>query len=738
MDCILGRRQTGEEDYPKPAVACNETCGHTNFKSITQTFGLADEPATHFSFLQADITNATLMDCPDKCGDVDIHYPFGIGEGCYLPGFEVICDQGTLYLPGSNIQLLDILEGQVRVNSTKFIGKFCAAGRGGEDVSVGIQLDADSPFTFSASSNSFIAVGCNAAGMVTDNRMTLSQCVSKCFPGKKKDDGHCTGHGCCQTSIPAVKDTVYLSIGRISSNWSLLSVAECSYGFIVEDGGYSFNVSHLKKFDEVADIAMRLDWVVGGSSCEVAAQKGGYACRERSVCVNGNRGSGYLCKCCGGFQGNPYLNGSRGCQDINECLNSTICVPQATCKNKTPGFKCVCPAGSSGDGLIHGSGCTKSFPILRVVLGVGLSILILLVGSSWLYWALKKKRLINLKVKFFKENGGLLLQSKLSTHDGKRTNSTRIFSSEELEKATNNYDECRIIGRGGHGTVYKGILEDQREVAIKKSKLMDKNQIAQFINEVVILTQINHRNVVKLLGCCLETGVPLLVYEFVQNGTLHHCIHTNDSYGKKMTWKDRLRIATEVAEALAYLHSSASTPIFHRDVKSSNILLDDKYTAKVSDFGLSRLVKLDQDEITTMVKGTLGYLDPEYFYTSQLTAKSDVYSFGVVLVELLTGQKPISFDRSSEFTNLVIYFLSSLKTKKLAEILEGHIVKEDSMDEGEKRPTMKEVAQELALLKDFKPQSPEDFEQQSRYMIFWDDASPSDEGDWDAEPFLVE
>lgn len=319
-----------------------------------------------------------------------------------------------------------------------------------------------------------------------------------------------------------------------------------------------------------------------------------------------------------------------------------------------------------------------------------------------------------MREKFFQQNGGLFLKQQIASSTDTGARSTRLFTVEELEKATNKYSEDRILGRGGYGTVYKGILLDGRVVAIKKSKTMDSSQIEQFINEVIILTQVNHRNVVQLLGCCLEAEVPLLVYEFVAHGTLFYHIHSQESKSNWLSWESRLRIAAEAAGALAYLHSAASMPIIHRDVKSSNILIDENYTAKISDFGASRLVPLDHTQVTTLVQGTLGYLDPEYFHTSLLTEKSDVYSFGVVLAEVLTGQKPLSMDRSKEERNLATYFVMSVKENRLFQILEPRILKEGALDQlqaigelvkrcvdlnNENRPTMKEVASELENLR---------------------------------------
>ncbi|KAM0038326.1 putative protein kinase RLK-Pelle-WAK family [Helianthus debilis subsp. tardiflorus] len=253
------------------------------------------------------------------------------------------------------------------------------------------------------------------------------------------------------------------------------------------------------------------------------------------------------------------------------------------------------------------------------------------------------------------------------------------------------------------------MLVDGRIVAVKKSKIVDESQLEQFINEVVILSQVNHRNVVKLLGCRLETDVPLLVSEFIPNGTLYERLH-NGSYEFPFSLSMRLQIATEVAGALAYLHSATSIPIYHRDIKTTNILLDEKYRAKVSDFGTSRLVSVEQTHLTTLVKGTFGYLDPEYFQSSQFTEKSDVYSFGVVLIELLTGERPISLTRFGETRSLVTYFTLAMKEGRVMSVFDATVIKEGTRDDllsvanlairclnmnGKYRPTMKEVAIEL-------------------------------------------
>ncbi|KAK4254041.1 hypothetical protein QN277_009473 [Acacia crassicarpa] len=408
----------------------------------------------------------------------------------------------------------------------------------------------------------------------------------------------------------------------------------------------------------------------------------------------------------------------------NETLSAftPILVPlkPSSCRLNPHLFYCTCsfsqlyPSNSSFNNLNcgHLQPDTHRFPVKLVAsigVGTGAGFLCLFILGYKLHQFIKQKQEKIRKEKLFRQNGGLLLQEKMSNYGNRE--STKLFTAEELERATDSYNQSRFLGQGGYGTVYKGMLPDGAIVAVKKSREIARNQIETFVNEVVILSQINHRNIVKLLGCCLETENPLLVYEFIPNRTLSHHIH-NKELKSNLSWDNRYRIACEVAGALAYMHFAASIPIFHRDIKTSNILLDHNYNAKVSDFGSSRSVPDDRTHLTTAVQGTFGYIDPVYFQTSQFSDKSDVYSFGVVLVELITGRKP--FLEQAEGQNLVADFISLMENDQVLEILDARVVNEGG--EGDilgianlamrclrlnrkKRPTMKEVSTELEAMR---------------------------------------
>ncbi|XP_048129438.1 wall-associated receptor kinase 2-like [Rhodamnia argentea] len=647
--------------------------------------------------------------CQETCGGVTVPYPFSIGEGCFLNEyFSIRCNvtppasAPKPYLWNSNIEALDIsLDGELRIHT--YIGKDCYTESGARGV------------PFSSTKNKFTAIGCDTFGMIegANGWGFSSGCLSVCTGMEDVKDGASNGIGCCQTSIPDMLLKSNASVGSWNNHTNVWSFNPCSYAFIVEEKSFTFSREDLSGMRNRTLVPSVLDWAVWNESCaEAAKDPATFACKEHSECFDFPDVPGYRCNCSSGYEGNPYL----GCVDIDECVDPEKNPCKGICHNVEGSYTCSCPKGYHGDGKKgeDAQGCiadSKSSHLLVILVGVGVGIAVLLFSAGFVYLGLKKSKLIRLKEQYYKQNGGLLLQQQLHERDP-TTNAAKVFSAEDLEKATEHFDQSKIVGRGGFGTVYKGILPNNMVVAIKKSKLVDESQTEQFVNEVTVLSQINHRNVVKLLGCCFETEVPLLVYEFVNNGTLFDHIHS-PSKSSKMSWEIRLRIASESAGVLSYLHSTASIPIIHRDIKLTNVLLDDNYTAKVADFGASRLVPLDQDELSTMVQGTLGYLDPEYLHTSQLTEKSDVYSFGVVLVELLTRKKAFSFDRPEEERCLAMYFLSELKEDRLFQIVEEVIANEDNAQvrkvanlanrclrlKGEERPTMKEVAIELDEIK---------------------------------------
>ncbi|KAL6878163.1 hypothetical protein ACP4OV_012333 [Aristida adscensionis] len=305
-------------------------------------------------------------------------------------------------------------------------------------------------------------------------------------------------------------------------------------------------------------------WSVINLTCENAMHNNSYACiSTNSKCLGVTHGKlyiGYRCKCSLGFEGNPYVQ--NGCKDIDECSITNYC--NGTCYNLQGSYSC-CAHGMSFDPVKRQ--CTSSKRqniLLGIVVGIssGFGVLLLTLSAILLVKRWKIDTQKKIRRAYFRRNKGLLLEQLISSSDDSVTHNTRIFNLGELEKATNNFDSTRIIGHGGHGTVYKCILSDQRIVAIKRSKIVEQSEIDQFVNEVAILSQVIHRNVVKLFGCCLESEVPLLVYEFISNGTLHGLLHGNLSAKCLLTWDDRIRIALEAAGALAYLHSYAAIQYF--------------------------------------------------------------------------------------------------------------------------------------------------------------------------------
>lgn len=237
------------------------------------------------------------------------------------------------------------------------------------------------------------------------------------------------------------------------------------------------------------------------------------------------------------------------------------------------------------------------------------------------------------------------------------------FTLQDMKKATKNFSEDNRIGDGGFGMVYKGQLKDGSLVAIKRARknLSDKHTVQEFKSEILAFSKIEHLNLVKFYGYLEHPDEKIIVVEYVGNGSLFDHLHSNRGPGLELA--ERLDIAIDVAHAITYLHSYNDPPIIHRDIKASNVLITEKLRAKVADFGLARLVPEGPDvtHISTQIKGTAGYLDPEYMKTYQLTEKSDVYSFGVLLIELVTGRHPLEPKRGVKERTTTRWALSKLR-----------------------------------------------------------------------------
>ncbi|KAB5573070.1 hypothetical protein DKX38_000264 [Salix brachista] len=603
--------------------------------------------------------------CAETCGNISIPFPFGIGTGCYMNSwFSVDCNKTTAdspsraFLSSINMEVLEISleDGWVRVNSPVI-----SSGCSGRGSNIAINMTG-SRFAFS-SSNRFAAMGCNNRASLTQITPEIVGCTSTCDANNLtssstggKGSCYCSGNNCCQTTIPSNLQVFNASL-ETAGYPNDQGRNQCKVAFIVEREWSLDNIKSPEAVQHLQHVPAILNWFVYNDEIPEGEENS-----DAMDCLPPLR----------------LITSRWGLSTVTLYSNSTTC---------------SCNPGYNGNPYLL-DGCTDidqcKIPKEN--------------------WCPGMTRCVNVPGMYKCELDKAKQQ--LSSSDGS-IQKTKIFTSKELEKATDGFNDNRILGQGGQGTVYKGMVADGRIVAVKKSKLVDEEQLEEFINEVVILSQVNHRNVVKLLGCCLETEVPLLVYEFIPNGNLFEYIHDHKEEFE-FSWEMRLRIATEVAGALSYLHSAASIPIYHRDIKSTNILLDEKFKAKVSDFGTSRSIAIDQTHLTTHVHGTFGYLDPEYFQSSQFTAKSDVYSFGVVLAELLSGQKPISYEMSEERRSLAIRFILLMEENRILDILDERLVEQDREEQviavanlarkclnlnGRNRPTMREVAIELEQIR---------------------------------------
>ncbi|XP_074279059.1 LEAF RUST 10 DISEASE-RESISTANCE LOCUS RECEPTOR-LIKE PROTEIN KINASE-like 1.4 [Silene latifolia] len=405
---------------------------------------------------------------------------------------------------------------------------------------------------------------------------------------------------------------------------------------------------------------------------------------------------------------------------------------------------CFCPDGTYGDApcgnksQVSGNKSLKKAVIIGVSAGSGILVALL---AACLFMVQRKKRIISqtrtkdlhlasLSTDRPSSNGFYPGQGYSTTPSTFMSQSTpsypssksdlgnsssylgvKLFSYGELEEATENFNESRELGDGGFGTVYYGELSDGRVVAVKRLYENSVKRMGQFMNEVQILARLRHDNLVTLYGCTSKRSRDLLlVYEYIPNGTVADHLHGRLSVSNKIPWSIRLSIAVETAEALSFLHEN---DVIHRDVKTTNILLDNNFRVKVADFGLSRLFPNDVTHVSTAPQGTPGYVDPEYYQCYHLTEKSDVYSFGVVIMELISSKVAVDITRRRHDINLSNMAVDRIQKHALQEIVDPSLGYDNDyvvqklvnltaelafrclQPERETRPLMKEVLETL-------------------------------------------
>ncbi|XP_071710272.1 wall-associated receptor kinase-like 14 [Rutidosis leptorrhynchoides] len=406
-----------------------------------------------------------------------------------------------------------------------------------------------------------------------------------------------------------------------------------------------------------------------------------------------------------------------------DCASDADCISIVSPVDASNGYRCKCRTDFEGDGYKASSGCRKlqdssGCNASKYFSGhcggsgrVGVLVGAVVVGASLIIC-------IGLIICFIRRRTISKSRSKISRQFYEAKGITiPIYTYKDIEKATNNFSEKQRLGTGAYGTVYSGKLHNGEWVAIKRIKHRsdgDEN-IDQVMNEIKLLSSVSHPNLVRLLGCSVDKDEQILVYEFMPNGTLSQ--HLRKERGNGLPWPVRLTIASETAQAIAYLHSNLDPPIYHRDVKSSNILLDYSFKTKVADFGLSRLGIMESSHISTAPQGTPGYLDPEYHQNFHLSDKSDVYSFGVVLIEIISAFKALDFSRRQNEVNLAALAVDRIKKGCLDEIIDPSL--EANKDAwtfssinkvaeiafrclafySEMRPSMSEVAAELEQIR---------------------------------------
>ncbi|KAJ1256428.1 hypothetical protein BS78_K028700 [Paspalum vaginatum] len=606
--------------------------------------------------------------CP-PCGSTAVPYPLSTADGCGDPAYKIRCasNSSTLFFDALNstsypITSISPAAQRLVVSPAPFVSQGRSCVSEGAAASRGVQLNATLPFNVS-SSNTIMLLNCTAALLLSPLNCSSNSLCHVYANATGSTASACAPLPLCCTFVA----------GGSSTSYSIqVSPQFCSaYRSFVDLDPTQPPATWGRR------LGLELEWATPREPlCRTQAD-----CEDgaNATCADDPLAAGTVrrCFCVSGFTWSP-LAGT--CQQ-----NPSDCETNGTC------------GGSNHAPLIAGLVC-------------GLGGALLLAAAGLLAYR-RQRRIRVARERLAKEREEILNANNTSGRTAKN------FTGRELKRATGNFSRDNLLGAGGYGEVYKGVLADGTVVAVKCAKLGNTKSTDQVLNEVRVLSQVNHRSLVRLLGCCVDLEQPLMVYEFIPNGTLADHLYGALSLGHPpLPWRQRLAIAHQTAEGIAYLHFAAVPPIYHRDIKSSNILLDERLDGKVSDFGLSRLAEPGLSHVSTCAQGTLGYLDPEYYRNYQLTDKSDVYSFGVVLLELLTSKRAIDFGRGADDVNLAVHVQRAADEERLMDVVDP-VMKEratqlqlDTMkalgflalgcleERRQNRPSMKEVAEEIEYI----------------------------------------
>ncbi|CAL4938344.1 unnamed protein product [Urochloa decumbens] len=550
--------------------------------------------------------------CAPSCGNLTVQYPFGFSAGCKI---QLGCDQGgngTAWLGAK--RELGLVVSNVTARALFLTLR--------PDCSRRLSSSVNELFTDNYApgpQNTLVMSSCNNTAArghnCTVQPAPLLDSSSHCFPGAKAEN-----FSCVQPPLVPPSGNRFLNRTEIVALGS-----ECA--------GLVSAASFLETPAPAPALVlcvMELEWWMLGP-CHCSSQA---SCTNVTTPTTGQQA--FRCECLEGFEGDGFVNGT-GCR-------------------RAPNTKCNPSKNLAGD-------CGKTIQIALLVAGIVFGALVTAVTCA--VYQLLKRRSASIRTK--RSTKRLLSEASCPVP---------FYSYREIDRATDGFSDAKRLGTGAYGTVYAGRLADGRLVAVKRIRPRDNAGLECVMNEVKLVSCVCHRNLVRLLGCCIEQGHQILVYEFMPNGTLAQ--HLQRERGPAaMPWTVRLRIAAETAKAIAYLHSEVDPPIYHRDIKSSNILLDGEYNSKVADFGLSRLGKAALGEssshISTAPQGTPGYVDPQYHQNFHLSDRSDVYSFGVVLVEVITAMKAVDLNRPPSEVNLAQLAVDRIGKGRVDDIVDPYL-----------------------------------------------------------------